>query len=160
VFNGAFEQFPLNAGFDWRWSDRITYLAVDFTAPAAFHGSRCLRIDFTVTRNQEYEPVYQIVPVLPNRAYRVEAYVRSEDLTSDTGPELRVSDTQQRGFSDAASDTTVGTTPWHLVRVYFSSGPNTRAVRLSVWRPLGRVFPTEITGSFWLDAVSLECLDH
>ena len=160
VFNGDFEQFPMNAGFDWHWSGQLTYLAVDFSAPAAYHGARCLRIDFTVSRNQEYAPVYQIVPVLPNHAYRVEAYVRSEDITSDTGPSLRVSDTRQPGFLDAISDTTVGTTPWHAVRVYFSTGRNTNAVRLSLWRPLGRVFPTEITGSFWLDRVSLECLDR
>jgi len=160
VFNGDFEQFPLNAGFDWRWSGQLTFLADDFAAPDPYRGAHCLRIDFTVTRNQEYEPVYQIVPVLPNHSYRVEAYVRSEDITSDTGPSLRVRDTQQPSFRDAVSDTTVGTTPWHPMRVYFSAGPNTHAVRLSVWRPLGRVFPTEITGSFWLDAVSMECLDH
>jgi len=159
VFNGDFEQFPLNAGFDWRWSDQLTYLAIDFSAPAAYRGARCLRVDFTVSRNQEYEPVYQIVPVLSNHTYRLEAYVRSEDITSDTGPALRVSDTQQPSFRDVFSDTTVGTTPWHPIRVYFSAGPETHAVRLSVWRPLGRVFPTEITGSFWMDAVSLECLD-
>jgi hypothetical protein len=159
VFNGDFEQFPLNAGFDWRWSDQLAYLALDFSAPGAYRGAHCLRIDFTVSRNEEYEPVYQIVPVLPNHSYRLEAYVRSEDITSDTGPSLRVSDTQQPSFRDAVSETTVGTTPWHPVQAYFSTGPATHAVRLSVWRPRGRVFPTEISGSFWLDAVSLECLE-
>jgi hypothetical protein len=89
----------------------------------------------------------------------LEAYVRSEDITSDTGPCLRVSDTHQPSFRDAVSETTVGTTPWHRVRVYFPTGPKTQAVRLSVWRPLGRVFPTEISGSFWLDAVTLEIVD-
>ena len=59
---------PLNAGFDWRWSG-MTYLAVDFSAPGAYHGAHCLRVDFTVNRNNEYEPVYQIVPVLPNQTY-------------------------------------------------------------------------------------------
>ena len=158
VFNGGFEQFPLNAGFDWRWG-RLNYLAVDFSAPGAYHGAHCLRVDFTVSRNQEYEPIYQIVPVLAKHSYRLEAYTRSENITSDTGPTLRVSDTQQPGFGDALSETTVGTTPWHPVRAYFSSGPKTQAVRLSVWRPLGRVFPTECPGTFWLDAVSLQCVD-
>jgi len=159
VFNGDFEQFPLNAGFDWRWPGQVPYLAIDFSDPGAYRGNHCLRIDFTVSRNNEYEPVYQFVPVRSNHAYRLEAYVRSEDITSDTGPYLRVSDTQQPSFKDALSDTTVGTTPWHPVRIYFSSGPKTQAVRLSVWRPHGRIFPTEITGSFWLDAVALECVD-
>jgi hypothetical protein len=159
IFNGDFEEFPLNAGFDWRWSDQLSYLAVDFSAPAAYRGAHCLRIDFAVSRNEEYEPVYQIVPVLPKRTYRLQAYVRSVDITSDTGPSLKVSDTQQPSFPDAVGETTVGTTRWHPVHVYFSTGPKTEAVRLSVWRPLGRVFPTEISGSFWLDAVSLECID-
>jgi hypothetical protein len=158
IFNGDFEQFPLNAGFDWRWG-RLNYLSIDFAAPGAYQGARCLRIDFTVGRNQEYEPVYQFVPVLAKHSYRLEAYVRSDEITSDTGPCLRVTDTQQPGFGEALSDTTAGTTPWHLVRTYFSAGPQTQMVRLSVWRPLARVFPTEISGTFWLDAVSLVCVD-
>jgi tetratricopeptide (TPR) repeat protein len=158
IFNGDFEQSPLNAGFDWRTSPR-TYLAVDFSAPGAYQGAHCLRVDFTVSRNDEYEPAFQIVPVLPHHTYRLQAYVRSEDITSDTGPCLRVSDTQPAGFPDAISDTTVGTTPWHPLRLSFSTGPHTRAVRLSFWRPRSRVFPTEISGTCWLDAVSLECLD-
>ena len=159
IFNGDFEQSPLNAGFDWRTSPR-TYLAVDFSAPGAYHGAHCLRVDFTVSRNDEYEPAYQIVPVLPHHAYTLEAYVRSEDITSDTGPCLRVSDTQPAGFPDAISDTTVGTTPWHPLRLSFSTGPQTRAVRLSFWRPRSRVFPTEISGISWLDAVSLHGVDR
>ncbi len=159
IFNGDFEQAPLQAGFDWRWSPNLTFLALDFAAPDAFRGDRCLRIDFPVSRNSEYEPVYQIVPVLPDSFYALEAYVRSDSVTSDTGPALRVTDTQQPGFPDAISDTTVGTTPWHPVRLYFSTGPKTQAVRLSVWRPIGRTYPTEISGTFWLDDVSLELVD-
>jgi hypothetical protein len=158
IFNGDFEQSPLNAGFDWR-AGPLTYLAVDFSAPGAYHGAHCLRVDFTVSRNDGYEPAYQIVPVLPHHAYTLEAYVRSEDITSDTGPCLRVSDTQPAGFPDAISDTTVGTTPWHPLRLSFSTGPQTRAVRLSFWRPRSRVFPTEISGTSWLDAVSLHGTD-
>ena len=155
IFNGDFEQFPLNAGFDWR-SGPITYLSVDFSATGAHHGAHCLRVDFTVSRNEEYEPVYQLVPVLPNHTYKLEAYTRSEGITSDTGPYLRVSDTRQPSFPDALSETTVGTTPWHRVRLYFSTGPETQTVRLSIWRPRGRTFPTEISGAFWLDAVTLQ----
>jgi hypothetical protein len=154
IFNGDFEQSPLGAGFDWR-AGPGTYLAVDFSAPGAYHGAHCLRVDFTVRRNDEYEPAYQIVPVLPHHAYTLEAYVRSADITSDTGPCLRVSDTQPTGFPDAISATTVGTTPWHPLRLSFSTGPRTRAVRLSLWRPRSRVFPTQISGTCWLDAVSL-----
>ncbi len=154
IFNGDFEQPPLGAGFDWQ-AGPGTYLVVDFSAPGAYHGAHCLRVDFTVSRNDEYEPAYQIVPVLPHHAYTLEAYVRSEDILSATGPCLRVRDTQPAGFPDAISATTVGTAPWHPVRLSFSTGPQTRAVRLSFWRPRSRVFPMEISGTCWLDAVSL-----
>jgi hypothetical protein len=158
IFNGDFEQLPLNAGLDWRWSDQMADLAVDFAAYGAYHGAHCLRVDFTVPRNQDYEPVYQFVPVLPNRTYELQAYVRSKDIVSSTGPALRAADTRQPGFEDAVTEPTLGTTDWRPVRLIFTTGPETRAVRLSVWRPRGRVFPMEITGSFWVDAVSLKSL--
>ncbi len=158
VFNGDFEQLPLNAGFDWR-TGPANYLALDFAAPGAYQGARCLRVDFRVGRNSEYEPVYQIVPVHSNHTYSLKAYVRSQDITSTSGPCLRVSDTQQQGFADAISETTVGTTKWHPVSLSFSTGPETQSVRISLWRPRGRIFPMEISGSFWLDAVTLECKD-
>jgi len=158
IFNGSFEHFPLNAGFDWRWPDQLTYLSLDFSAPGAYQGLHCLRVDFTVKRNDEYDPVYQIVPVLPNHAYRLEAYVRSEDITSDTGPSLRIRDTKQPSFQDAVSESTVGTTTWHPLRLAFSTGAETQSVRVSIWRPRGRTFPTEISGTFWLDAVSLKSM--
>jgi tetratricopeptide (TPR) repeat protein len=158
IFNSDFEQPPLNAAFDWR-SSQVAYLHVDFSASGAYHGTHCLRVDFTAARNNEYEPVYQIVPVLPNHRYALAAYVRSEDITSGSGPCLRVRDTKQPSFQDATSETTVGTTNWHPVRLWFSARAETRSIRLSIWRPLGRAFPMDISGSFWLDAVSLTCTD-
>ncbi|HYY72553.1 MAG TPA: carbohydrate binding domain-containing protein [Candidatus Bathyarchaeia archaeon] len=158
VFNGDFEQLPLNAGFDWR-AGPTNYLALDFAAPRAYHGAHCLRLDFRVGRNNDYEPVYQIVPVHSNRSYSLKAYVRSQDITSTSGPCLRVSDTRLGGFEDAVSETTVGTTEWHPVSLSFSTGPETQSVRLSLWRPRGRSFPMEISGSFWMDSVTLQCKD-
>src|SRR5437660_6950747 len=158
VFNGGFEQLPLNAGFDWR-TGSTNYLALDFAARGAHHGAHSLRVDFTVGSNNEYEPVYQIVPVHSSRTYSLKAYVRSQDITSTSGPSLRVIDAQQRGFEDAISETTVGTTEWHPVSLSFSTGPDTQSVRLSLCRPRRRIFPMEITGSFWLDAITLECKD-
>src|SRR5437667_342814 len=108
---------------------------VDFAAPGAYQGARCLRVDFKVGRNDEYEPAYQIVAVQPNHTYSLEAYVRSQDISSTSGPCLRVTDTQQQGFEDAISETTVGTTDWHPVSLSFSTGPETQSVRLSLWRP-------------------------
>ena len=154
VFNGGFERPPLGAGFDWR-AQPSSYVSVDFADASPYEGTHCLRVDFPVGQNDEFEPVYQILPVAPNQAYTLAAYVRSKDITSDSGPRLRVTDPDCRSCLDAWTDTTLGTTPWHKVTLRFSAGPQTPAVRVSVWRPRSRVFPMDISGSFWLDAVSV-----
>lgn len=64
MVNGEFERPPANSGLDWR-TGSTTYLAVDFSAPQVYHGDRSLRIAITISCNDDYEPVYQIVPVLP-----------------------------------------------------------------------------------------------
>jgi len=154
VFNGGFEQAPLNAGFDWRfWDD--AYPPVDLSSPAAYQGARCLRIEFNVKRNDEYEPVFQYVPVVSGQRYHLSAYVRTEDITSDSGPRLRVLDPDHSGALDDSTEGTVGTTGWHQVGLTFTAGAVTKIVKLSVWRPRCRSLPYEISGTCWLDDVSL-----
>ncbi|MGH9375310.1 MAG: tetratricopeptide repeat protein [Terriglobia bacterium] len=155
VFNGDFERAPLNAGFDWRVQPS-PYLLIDFESPGAYSGAHCLRVDFTVPRNDEFRPAYEFIPVMPNQLYRLTAYVRSDSITSDSGPRLRVVDPSCSTCLDAATKPTLATTPWHPVSLTFATGTRTRLIRLSVWRPRSRSFPFEITGTFWLDAVSLK----
>jgi tetratricopeptide (TPR) repeat protein len=161
IFNGDFERLPLNAGFDWRYVEGA-YVSLDFADATPYHGAQCLRLDFTVSRNEEYEPVYQFIPVLPNHSYILSAYVRSQEITSDSGPRLRVVDPFCGSCLKAASESTVGTTPWHQARLTFATGPATKLVKMSVWRPRGRTYPMTITGAFWLDFVSMrtQAADH
>ena len=154
VYNGDFELPPLNAGFDWRYT-ALPFLSLNFSDSGAFRGARCLRLDFAVKRNDDNEPVYQAVPVVPTGRYRLEAFVRSESITSDSGPRLRARNPTCSECLDVSSESTIGTTRWHAVTLNFSTGPKTRLVHISVWRPRSRTFPTEISGEFWLDAVSL-----
>ena len=66
IFNGGFEHGPLNAGFDWHYG-QPPYLTLSFADQGVYEGYRYLRWDFTVRRNPEYEPVYEIVPVTSNQ---------------------------------------------------------------------------------------------
>jgi len=155
IFNGDFEQVPINAGFDWRYTE-TPYLWLNFADPAAYHGSRSLRVEFTAKKNREYEPVGEIVPVTPDQTYLLTAFAKAEGITSDSGPRLRVVDPLCGSCLDDSSGSEVGTTPWHRVSLRFSTKAPTHFVKVSVWRPRCRTFPTEITGIFWLDAVALK----
>ena len=157
VFNGDFENAPLSAGFDWR-STPLPYVATNLQAPGAWRGAESARVDFTVKHNEEYEILSQLVPVAPLHQYRLEAYVRSEEITSDSGPRLRVVDFMSPAHLDVATPPVLGTTGWHPIVLMISTGPDTRLIRLAVWRARSRTFPTEIAGSFWIDAVSMIAL--
>jgi tetratricopeptide repeat protein len=155
VFNGGFERYPLNSGFDWRYREPL-YASIDFPNFGAYEGDRCLSLNFTVGRNEEDELLYQIVPVVPSQEYVLIAYVRSENITSDSGPRLRALDLDCPNCLNLSSETIVGTTPWHPINLRFTTGTETHFVRLSIWRPRSRSFPSEITGHFWMDSVSLK----
>ena len=115
IFNGDFEQTPVNDGLDWR-NRPIPDIALDFSDSSAHTGNHCLRIDFTVSRNEECTPLYQFVPVTPKQAYSLTAYVRSQDITSDSGPRLQVFTPARSSTMNVLGDSTVGTTSWHQAR--------------------------------------------
>jgi hypothetical protein len=157
VYNGQFAHTPLGAGFDWR-APNTPYVETDFQDPSAYRGSHCLRLDYA-GRNLESEPVSEWVPVVPGQNYRLRAEVRSDGITSDSGPRLRVTDPECPACLNVATKTTAGTTPWHPLTLDFTVGASTRVVRLSVWRPRSWTFPMEISGSFWLDDVTITPLN-
>jgi tetratricopeptide (TPR) repeat protein len=153
IFNGSFEHQPLNSGLDWHYAHQ-PYVEVSFSDLAA-KGGHALKSDFTVPQNTEYELAYQFVPVEPNHSYHLSALVKTQSISSDSGPRLRVLDPRCNACLDTSTEGTTGTTEWHPITTQFSTGPTTDMVRLSVWRPRSRVYPTEITGQLWLDDVSL-----
>lgn len=157
VYNGQFSHAPLRAGFGWHAPDTPD-VETDFQDPSFYHGSRCLRVDYVAGHNRESTPVYQLVPVASGQSYRLQAEVRSQGISSASGPRLRVTDVNCPDCLNALTPSTVGTTPWHKVSLDFIAGPKTRLVRLSVWRPRSWSFPMEISGSFWLDNVSITVL--
>lgn len=154
IYDGSFEGPPLGMGFDWRL-DESSDLVFDFSDPSAYQGAKCLRVDFAVGRNAEYYLVSQIVPVTPKTRYRLTAYVRSANLTSESGPRLRV---EEMGCGDCGmrtSEPTLGNTSWHPIEVEFVTRPQTQAVKVYYWRPQDETAHRDITGTVWLDNVML-----
>lgn len=157
VFNGGFESVPLNAGFDWRYRQE-PYVEIDFNGDHPYQGKHCLEIAFSDVENHQVEPVYQIVPVMADQTYALTAQVRSADITSGSGPRLRVTDPACPQCLNVSSDAVVGTTPWHQLALRFRTGARTSAVRVSLWRPRSLDYPTEILGTLWVDQVSLKAV--
>ncbi len=152
VFNGGFEQPPIGTGFDSSLEYSPDVFA-DFADSKPFLGTHCPRVDFPVSQNGEFEPVYEVIAVVPNQTYSLSAYVRSGEIASDSGPRLQVTDPACSKCLNSWTDITVGSTPWYTVMLKFSAGPQTPAVRISVWCQRSRTFPMDSAGSIWLDSI-------
>jgi tetratricopeptide (TPR) repeat protein len=155
IVNGDFEEDILNAGFDWR----IAKVEGVHVAPdgSNFHSpSRALQISFDAKTNLSYSGVYQFVRVQPSRAYRLRAFIKTEGITTDSGPRLRVRDyydaTQLHKFSESITGTTGGWTP---VNLDFMTGPMTELILVSISRLPSTKLDNLIRGRVWVDDASL-----
>ena len=155
VFNGDFEHPPIGGGFDWRWFPQQD-VWLDFADRGAYSGGRCLRVDFVGQRNRDYESVAQFVPVAAGQPYRLSAWARSEAITSDSGPRLRLADPGCSPCPVVETAATIRTSPWNRLEAEFTTGPAQHLARISLVRPRSRTFPTQISGRFWLDDVRLQ----
>lgn len=154
VYNGSFEHAPLSYGLDWRYQ-KLPYVNVNFDAAGPDGGHHALELEFTVPENDQYEPFNQLIPVKPSTSYTLSAMVRSEGITSDSGPRLLVTDPACATCLQVSTQGPTGTTPWHATAATFTTGPQTELVRVSIYRPRSRAYPPEISGRMWFDDVSL-----
>jgi tetratricopeptide (TPR) repeat protein len=155
IFNGDFEQPPLNMGFDWRIGDVAG--AETSLDDAMFHsGAHAARIEFDGKLNVGYWHLYQFVKVEPGHSYRLRAFVKAEGITTDSGPRLEVRDAYDSRLLDRGSESITGSTEgWSPVSIDFSTGPKTELVMVDVIRPQSQRIDNQIAGKFWVDDVTL-----
>ncbi len=152
IYNPDFTSKPTNQGFDWHLAPK------QFVEVAAEpqDGRSALRMSFTVAHNDDSEPLYEFVPVQPSTSYALSADVKASDITSPSGPRLRVVDAECRQCLDLSSEPVLGTSDWRKLRVECTASPTTKVVRVSVARRRARAFPMDITGTVWFTGFDLE----
>ncbi|MGH9449237.1 MAG: hypothetical protein ACRD11_01730 [Terriglobia bacterium] len=160
VENGDFEDPLLGMGFDWR----VVALPGVYTGldDSTFHSpSKSLLIQFPGNQNMDYHNVYQFVPVLPNRRYHLLAYMKTQGITTDSGPRLEVRDAYNPALLDKYTDQITGTTPsWVGLTLDFETGPKTRLLSVAIARQASQEFLNQIAGKFWVDDVTLTSEDN
>jgi tetratricopeptide (TPR) repeat protein len=154
ALNGDFEEAPLNFGFDWRLAPTAgAYATLDSTT---FHSpGHSLLIQFAGNANVFYRNLFQYVRVAPRHTYRLQGFMKTEGITTDSGPRLEVRDAYDPGALDRVSDDLKGDTPWTLVTLDFTTGQKTEMVAVSVTRLPSRKFDNLIAGKVWVDDVTL-----
>jgi hypothetical protein len=154
VWNGGFETPIANGGLDWRFQQLPgAYISAD---SSVYHsGSQSLRVGFTGGVNMDFAHVQQIEPAQPDTTYDFQVYVRTEDISTDSGVHFELFDPQHERAVYVLTPNIVGTTPWTAVHAKVTASPNTHFLEIRLHRFPGRLFDNKISGAIWIDDVTL-----
>ena len=155
VSNGEFEDELLNMGFDWRIvSLEGVYAGLDTSAYRS--PSHALLVQFSGKQNLHYLNVFQFVKVSPGQSYHLQAFMKTENITTDSGPRLEVYDAYNPAALDKLSDDLTGTSDgWKPLLLDFATGPKTALIVIRLVRLPSKKLDNLISGKVWLDDVQL-----
>ena len=155
IFDGDFEDEFLNFGFAWRIIPlEGVYAGVN---SSIYHSpSHALMVQFSGKDNLQFEHVYQYVKVASGQAYHLQALMKTEGITTDSGPRLEVFDAYNPTVLDKLTDDLTGTTDaWTTVPLDFVTGPKTEMLVVRLKRLPSKKIDNLIAGRVWLDDVRL-----
>ncbi|MDX6559936.1 MAG: hypothetical protein QOF72_2985 [Blastocatellia bacterium] len=161
LWNGGFENDPALAGtniFSWTLESRgAVQTAVDSHGHS---GQKSLRIVFRAPRSLDKIPVSQTVAVEPGTQYRLECYVRTEDLISSSTPVLSVLDAVDSATLATSSPIPTGTNGWQRVSFDFTTNPKHDGIIVGFGRTpcSGDAQICPILGTVWYDDFNIQRL--
>jgi len=154
VWDGGFERDFVNGGFGWRQLP-IPGAPLEFDTAIAHSGARSLRVTFDGSTNIDFAHLRQFVPVEPQTHYRLAAYLRTHEISTNSGLRFWVVDPRRERDLSAFTPNMVDSHPWTLQQMEFTTGPETRMVEIVLRRLPSQKFDNKIRGTVWVDDVSL-----
>lgn len=153
IWNGGFEQPIAYGGLDWR-INQVPGAYAETDPNVHRSGEKSLRVDFTGGVNLDYWYVDEIVPVEPSTNYVFQYFMRTQSISTESGLRFEVLDLNDNQVSLMTSDLT-GTNPWTLVKMDVLTGQKTHFLDIRVRRLPSRLFDNKLSGTVWVDDVSL-----
>jgi tetratricopeptide (TPR) repeat protein len=154
IFDGGFEHDLLNGGFAWR-EIRVDGVHYAFDNGVAHSGARSLRVEFDGSANLDFAQVLQYVAVEPLRRYRFAAFLRTEAVSTESGVRFEIEDARRPGALTLFTPNLTGTNPWTEAELVFQTGRQTDLLLLSLRRTPSRKLDNKLSGTVWVDDVSL-----
>jgi tetratricopeptide (TPR) repeat protein len=154
VWNGDFANDLVGGGLGWHWDSLPgSYLSFDGAPPQS--KGRALRIDFNGGSNVSLAAPYEYVPVDPGQAYHFQAMMRTDAVTTESGPRFSISDPNHPAVVSAVTENFTGTHGWTPVEVDLTTGAETHFLVVRLVRPPSRLFDNKLGGTVWIASVSL-----
>jgi tetratricopeptide (TPR) repeat protein len=143
--------------FGWKVTS-VPQAQIAFDEARKHGGSRSLRVAFKSPSTLAFKNISQLVVVEPGVQYRLEFYVRTEELKSAGTPTVEIVDGSDNGTVLAATQPLPGGThDWQAVLIDFKTLPGSEAVIVRVNRAsCGADTVCPIFGIVWYDDFNLQ----
>jgi tetratricopeptide (TPR) repeat protein len=154
IWNGDFLQESFNGGLDWRWG-ATPGASIGFDFQNGPNNSRAVRIDFSGGNNVGLSAPFEFVPVEANRAYHFHASMRTEQITTESGPHFSITDPNHPNALNILTENLTGSRPWTALEADLTTGPETHFLLVRLVRDPSRLFDNKLSGTVWIADVSL-----
>jgi hypothetical protein len=153
ITNGDFEKDQiLGGGFDWK-IEKVAGAKVSFDPSVAFEGKRSLKIVFDGKENVDFHHVFQFLPIKGDTEYVLRANVKTQAVTTKSGLKIEVVGIGQA--FQTQSEALTGDNAWRELVVSFRTPAQLQGGLVSVRRDKINKFDRYISGTVWIDHVSL-----
>jgi hypothetical protein len=152
LFNGGFEAEPTGTVLDWRIR-KVEGVEVKRDSTQVVEGRWSLRISFGGKENVNYS-IAQRAVVKPG-PYRFAAWIRTEGITTDQGIGWQIVDAEASSRLNVSTEQRLGTSDWSQVEATFNVLAETDLLEVRLSRRASRKFDNKISGTVWVDKVSL-----
>jgi tetratricopeptide (TPR) repeat protein len=154
IMDGGFED-DISHGpeevFSWQVK-QVPQMQIGIDPAHGHTGARSLRLLFQVRSQLEAINVSQLVPILPNKQYDFEYYVKTEKLQSGSTPVIQIVESADNSVLASSEPTGTGDTDWKRVTTSFKTGPKTEGVMVKIIRGgCGDTPVCPIFGTIWYD---------
>jgi tetratricopeptide (TPR) repeat protein len=159
IFNGGFEAAtgPSGGGvFGWQITS-VPQAQAAFDSSQYHSGGRSLRLVLKSPTTLALNTVAQLMVLEPQTQYRLEFYVRTDQLRSGGTPIFQIVDEADGAVLGTSAPSPAGTTNWQQLVIEFGTKANSEAVRLRISRaPCGNDPICPIFGTIWYDDFNLQ----
>jgi hypothetical protein len=153
ITNGDFEKDQiLGGGFDWK-IEKVPGAEVSFDPSVAFEGKRSLKIVFNGKENVDFYHVYQFLPLKSDTEYVLRANVKTQAVTTKSGLKIEVIGVGQA--FQRQSEALTGDNEWRELIVSFRTPAQSQGGLVRIRRDKTDKFDRIISGTVWIDQVSL-----
>ena len=154
IYNPGFEQSPSGSVLDWVIQPMET-VETSLSSTQIKTGKQSLRVQFPGTSNIDFHHVSQVVSIPVAGNYGFKAMLKMEGITTDQGVRFCFEDAATAGKFRFQTEPLRGTSEWIPVTANLAIPSATRGLRISICRSASLKFDNKVSGTFWVDDVSL-----